>query len=174
MTAADEHGSPGVDAAGAGRAAESAASAVAWARDWQDAAATPARDGGDGAATTESLADRAATILTDEIVAGTLRPGQWVSENELAIRLGVSRSPVREALRALARDGLVSVRPRRGTVIAELSAEDVSELYAARGVVESEMVRLAAVTLDDAAVDELAAIVAAAKSSDPDPAPTTT
>jgi DNA-binding GntR family transcriptional regulator len=61
------------------------------------------------------------------------------------------------------------VRPRRGTVITELSAEDVSEIYAARQVVETEMVRLAAVGLDDAAVDELAAIVAAAKSADPDP-----
>ena len=76
------------------------------------AAATWAPDGNSRAGP-GSLADRAATVLTDEIVAGTLRPGQWVSENELAARLGVSRSPVREALRALARDGLVAVRCAR-------------------------------------------------------------
>jgi len=118
--------------------------------------------------TGESLADRAAAVLTSEIVAGTLRPGQWVSENELAARLGVSRSPVREALRALARDGLVAVRARRGTVITELSAADVADIYAARQLVESEMARLAVRALDDEAVRDLTAIVTAAKSSSSD------
>jgi DNA-binding GntR family transcriptional regulator len=116
-----------------------------------------------------SLADRAAAVLTSEIVEGTLRPGQWVSENELAARLGVSRSPVREALRALARDGLVEVRARRGTVITELSAADVADLYAARQLVETEMVRLAVGALDDAAIADLSAIVADARSAGPDP-----
>jgi DNA-binding GntR family transcriptional regulator len=116
----------------------------------------------------ESLADRAAAVLTAEIVAGTLRPGQWVSENELAARLGVSRSPVREALRSLARDGLVAVQARRGTVISELSATEVAELYAARQLVESEMVRLATAALREEDIRELAAIVASAKSADLD------
>jgi DNA-binding GntR family transcriptional regulator len=116
----------------------------------------------------QSLADRAAAVLTAEIVAGTLRPGQWVSENELAARLGVSRSPVREALRSLARDGLVAVQARRGTVISELSATEVAELYAARQLVESEMVRLATAALRDENIVELAAIVASAKSADLD------
>jgi DNA-binding GntR family transcriptional regulator len=120
-------------------------------------------------ASPKSLADRAAAILTSEIVAGTLRPGQWVSENELAARLGVSRSPVREALKALARDGLVMVRPRRGTIITELSATDVADLYAARQLVESEMVRLAVEALNDAAVDELAGIIRAVRAAGPDP-----
>jgi DNA-binding GntR family transcriptional regulator len=108
----------------------------------------------------ESLSDKVFAWLTDQIVAGALRPGQWVSENELAARLGVSRSPVREALRGLAREGIVEVRPRRGTVIAELSAEDADGLYRARELVESEMARLAIENATDADVDKIAGIVA--------------
>lgn len=108
----------------------------------------------------ESLSDKVFAWLTDEIVAGALRPGQWVSENELAARLGVSRSPVREALRGLAREGIVEVRPRRGTIIAELSAEDADGLYRARELVESEMFRLAIENATDADVEKIAGIVA--------------
>jgi DNA-binding GntR family transcriptional regulator len=108
----------------------------------------------------QSLSDKVFAWLTDQIVAGALRPGQWVSENELAARLGVSRSPVREALRGLAREGIVEVRPRRGTVIAELSAEDADGLYRARELVESELARLAIENATDADVEKMADIVA--------------
>jgi DNA-binding GntR family transcriptional regulator len=107
----------------------------------------------------DSLADQVFAWLTDQIVAGVLRPGQWVSENEIATRLGVSRSPVREALRGLAREGLVEVRPRRGTIIAELNAEDADGLYRARELVESELARLAVENATDADVETIAAIV---------------
>jgi DNA-binding GntR family transcriptional regulator len=81
--------------------------------------------------------------LTDAIAHGRLRPGEWLSENELAAILNVSRSPVREALRFLAADGLVEVYPRRGHFVAGLDAHDADNLYRARMLVEGEAVRLA-------------------------------
>ena len=106
-----------------------------------------------------SLADRVLESLTEQLLGGTLVPGQWVSENEVAARLGVSRSPVREALRSLSREGLVEVRPRRGTIIAELSVEDAADIYRTRQLIYSEMARFAIENMTDDGVAELSAII---------------
>jgi DNA-binding GntR family transcriptional regulator len=105
------------------------------------------------------LVERVLTWLTEQLVNGELRSGQWVSENEVASRLGVSRSPVREALRDLAQEGLVEVHPRRATIVAELSAEDAADIYWARQLIYAEMARLAVEQITDDGVDELMAIV---------------
>src|SRR5262245_463565 len=91
----------------------------------------------------ETLADKVFAWLTEQIISGALRPGQWVSENELAETFGVSRSPVREALIGLAHDGLVEVRPGRGTIIAELDPREAEDLYRTRQLADAELVRLA-------------------------------
>jgi DNA-binding GntR family transcriptional regulator len=91
----------------------------------------------------ETLANQVYGWLAEQVLTGTLRPGQWISENEIAAQVGVSRSPVREALRALAREGSVEILPRRGTRIADFTAADVDGLYRTRELVEPEMAGLA-------------------------------
>jgi DNA-binding GntR family transcriptional regulator len=91
-----------------------------------------------------SLADEVFEWLVDELVSGRLRPGQFLSENDLATLLEVSRSPVREALRRLANDRLVRVFPRRGTMVAELDAQDCEDLYVTRALIEGEVTYMAA------------------------------
>jgi DNA-binding GntR family transcriptional regulator len=113
-----------------------------------------------GSAKSDTLADKVFEWLTEQIVTGQLRPGQWVSENEVAAQLGVSRSPVREALRAFAREGLVEVRRRRGTIIAELDPNEADDLYQARQLVEPEMARLAVEHISEEDIERAAAIAA--------------
>lgn len=81
--------------------------------------------------------DRAAAALRTAILEGELRPGQRVNQEAWARRIGVSPIPVREALRALSGEGLVSYRPRRGYVVTALDASDLEEVYALRRLLET-------------------------------------
>lgn len=88
--------------------------------------------------------DRAYRQLHAEILDGTLPPGLGLGEVEQAARLGVSRTPLREALARLASDGLVVASGGRGVVVAEISGEDVDALFEMRTCLEAEAARLAA------------------------------
>ncbi len=81
------------------------------------------------------------------ILDGTLRPGQRIHQEEMARRLGVSATPVREALRQLAVEQFVTVAPQRGVFVAELSADDIEEIYLMRDALEGFAARLAAANL---------------------------
>jgi GntR family transcriptional regulator, trigonelline degradation regulator len=70
--------------------------------------------------------------IREAIVSGRIQPGQRLVELELAEELGLSRGPVREGLRQLAREGLVIMRPNRGAIVRSVAAEDVIEVYALR------------------------------------------
>ena len=96
----------------------------------------------DGAA--RSLADEAYFRIRDLIVSLELAPGSIVNERELMERLGLGRTPVREALRALAQEKLVDVFPRRGMFVSSVNARDLASLSEVRAVVESHAARLAA------------------------------
>jgi len=76
-----------------------------------------------------SLSQQVADHLRQEIYDRRLPPGRRLDESELATRLGVSRTPVREALRQLAAQGLVEIRSRRGCFVAELTLEDQREIF---------------------------------------------
>jgi len=82
--------------------------------------------------------------LRQLIVDGTLPPGQRIFENELADQLGISRTPLREALRQLETEGLVQMNARRGAVVAGLSAADMHEEFVIRATLEGLAIRLAA------------------------------
>src|SRR5213078_2707595 len=90
-----------------------------------------------------TLSQRAHTFLRDEILSDRLPPGTELQEVALSQELGVSRGPVREALGRLAAEGLVTVRPRRGAVVRELSAREFIEAYQVREALEVMAVRLA-------------------------------
>ena len=97
----------------------------------------PARDA-------QSLSDRAYYAIRELIVTLELAPGAVVSERELMERLGVGRTPIREALRDLAREQLVEVFPRRGIFVAGVDVGDIAGLSEVRLVLESKAARLAA------------------------------
>ena len=83
------------------------------------------------------------------LVSGVLRPGQRVTQEDVAVRLGVSVAPVREALRVLEQEGQLVYRPRRGYFVTELRIEDLEEIYELRRVLEERLVRRALPELDD-------------------------
>jgi DNA-binding GntR family transcriptional regulator len=83
-----------------------------------------------------SLVELAVLRLRQEILSGQTDPGERLVEEQLTRRLGISRAPLREALRRLAEQGLVEHVPRRGVRVATLSDRDVEELYAVRDVLE--------------------------------------
>lgn len=96
-----------------------------------------------------------ALILTRELV-----PGRRIGQEELAAGLGVSLAPVREALRILEQEGLVTYRPHRGYFVTELSLEDLEEIYELRRILEDGALRRALPSLDDQALVEIASAAA--------------
>jgi DNA-binding GntR family transcriptional regulator len=97
-------------------------------------------------------ADYIADAMRRAIVSGELADGEALSQASWAARFGVSRVPVREALRQLAAEGLVDTRAHRGAVVRALDPERIAELFALRGVLEGWLVELAGPRLDAAAL----------------------
>jgi DNA-binding GntR family transcriptional regulator len=91
-----------------------------------------------------SLADQAYDALRELVVSLELRPGSAIKEPELTTRLGIGRTPVREALRRLALERLVEVYPRRGMFVTTVDVRDLVRLCEVRAVLEPEAARLAA------------------------------
>jgi DNA-binding GntR family transcriptional regulator len=98
----------------------------------------------------QSLADRAYYAIREWIVTLDLAPGSVVNERELMSRLGLGRTPVREALRDLAREQLVDVFPRRGMFVSGVDVGDIAGLSEVRLVLETEAARRAAERSNDA------------------------
>ncbi|XVU26886.1 GntR family transcriptional regulator [Actinoplanes sp. CA-054009] len=90
----------------------------------------------EGELQTYSLVELAVDRLRREILSGRTDPGERLVEEQLTRRLGISRAPLREAMRLLAQQGLVEHIPRRGARVATLSDDDVRELYEVRDVLE--------------------------------------
>lgn len=99
----------------------------------------------------ETIADR----LRQAIIDGELRPGDRLLQDELATRYGVSRIPVREVLRTLAAEGLVTFNERHGVIVTELTAEDIEEIYSIRMSLEAMATRLAAQRITPEQLEEL-------------------
>lgn len=91
----------------------------------------------------ELLSDRIRNVLTDAIASGALAAGVTIDEQQIAERFGASRTPVREALRQLALNGLVEVRPRRGVVVTPVTPERIMEMLEATAEIEALCVRMA-------------------------------
>ncbi len=109
----------------------------------------------------ESVSDQ----LRDEILDGRLAAGSRLRETELAERFGVSRGPIRDALRDLARRGLVLDLPRRGTFVSSLTEKDLEEVYVLRRAIEEVAVRLAISKATDADVAEMFTVLARAEAA---------
>jgi len=107
------------------------------------------------AITNRSLHDQVATRVRDLIIDGTLEPGSRIDEAQLIEDLGVSRTPFREALRTLAAEGLVIVRPSKGSIVRKLTPEDVFSMLEVLGQLERLAGELACVRASDEEIEGL-------------------
>ena len=97
----------------------------------------------------QALVDELAATIQTRILNGTIATGTWLRQESLATEFGVSRTPVREALRKLQASGLVEVQPRRGALVRRPSARDVREAYEVRAELEGLAAGLAASRIRD-------------------------
>ena len=119
-----------------------------------------------------TLAEKLASAIADGILDGTLQPGVRLDEISLAQQHGVSRTPVREALRQLTTSGLIDMRPRKGAVVSRTTPEQVEKLFVAMAEMEATCARLAAMSMTPIERRRLQArheaMLALAKAGNPD------
>jgi len=111
----------------------------------------------------ESLAPRAlyqevAELLRQRIFKRDLEPGSWIDEMKLAEEYGISRTPLREALKVLAAEGLVTMKVRRGAYVTEVSETDLADVYHLLALLESDAAGAVAEQATDAQLKELQAL----------------
>ena len=97
--------------------------------------------------------------IKEAILAGALRPLERITEGDVASRLGLSRTPVREAFGLLAAEGLLEVVPQRGSFVSQLRIDDILEIYQIRIPLECMAARIAAETMDEAGLAMLDRLV---------------
>ena len=110
-----------------------------------------------------SLAPRAlyqevAELLRQRIFKRELEPGSWIDEMKLAEEYGISRTPLREALKVLAAEGLVTMKVRRGAYVTEVSEKDLADVYHLLSLLESDAAGVVAERATDAQLKELQAL----------------
>jgi DNA-binding GntR family transcriptional regulator len=111
----------------------------------------------------QSLAPRAlyeevAELLRQRIFNRELEPGSWIDELKLAEAYGISRTPLREALKVLAAEGLVTMKVRRGAYVTEVSEKDLSDVYHLLSLLESDAAGVVAARASKAQMDDLQAL----------------
>ncbi len=104
-----------------------------------------------------ALYEEVAELLRQRIFKRELEPGSWIDELKLAEEYGISRTPLREALKVLAAEGLVTMKVRRGAYVTEVSEQDLTEVYALLSLLESDA---AGVVASRASAGELAELQA--------------
>jgi DNA-binding GntR family transcriptional regulator len=120
----------------------------------------------------QQLSTEVANYVREQILSGQLRPGSFIRQEKIAEDLELSATPVREGLLALRGEGFVLLKPRRGFMVAPLSADDIRDLFSAQALIAGELAARAVPRLDDLRLDELEAIhqalIEAADSDDPE------
>lgn len=99
-----------------------------------------------------ALYQEVAERLRHQIFDRQLEPGEWIDEQKLAVAFGISRTPMREALKVLAVEGLVTMKVRRGAYVTEMSPTDVSQIYHLLGLLESDAAGEVAARADPAQI----------------------
>lgn len=102
-----------------------------------------------------ALYEEVAELLRQRIFNRELEPGSWIDELRIAEELGISRTPLREALKVLAAEGLVTMKVRRGAYVTEVSEQDLREVYHLLALLESDAAAVVATRASDAQLAEL-------------------
>ncbi|MFM8898488.1 MAG: GntR family transcriptional regulator [Burkholderiales bacterium] len=105
-----------------------------------------------------ALYEEVAEQLRSRILAHEMHPGSWIDEQALCAQLGISRTPLREALKVLASEGLVTMKLRRGAYVTQTSAQDLAEVFHLLALLESDAAAVVAERASDAQLAELAAL----------------
>jgi len=113
-----------------------------------------------------TVAAEAAEVLRQRILSGDLRSGQPIRQEQIAQELGVSRIPLREALKQLEAEGFVTIAPHKGAVVSTLSAEEAEELFALRLQLEHWLLREAIPRMREADFAHLDAIIDESRAPD--------
>ncbi|MCF8151346.1 MAG: GntR family transcriptional regulator [Burkholderiaceae bacterium] len=108
--------------------------------------------------TAPALYEQVAERLRARIFAHDLPPGGWIDEQALTLEYGISRTPLREALKVLAAEGLVVLKPRRGCYVTQLSEKDIDEVFPVMAVLEGKVAEEAARRITSADFSRLVAI----------------
>src|SRR3954451_7692098 len=102
-----------------------------------------------------ALYEEVAELLRQRIFRRELEPGSWIDELKLAEEYGISRTPLREALKVLATEGLVTMKVRRGAYVTEVSERDLADVYHLLALLESDAAGVVATQATDAQLQEL-------------------
>jgi DNA-binding GntR family transcriptional regulator len=105
------------------------------------------------------MPDAVADILREAILDGVLKSGAWLREAEVSSELQVSRTPVRDAFRILAAEGLLTINANQGAIVSPTTSDDILELYVMREVLEMLAARLAARRAPERCMEEFARIL---------------
>src|SRR5687768_17625097 len=108
--------------------------------------------------TPRALYEEVAELLRQRIFQRELEPGSWIDEVKLSQEYGISRTPLREALKVLAAEGLVTMKVRRGAYVTEVSEQDLAEVYHLLSLLESDAAGVVAQRATDAQIKELQAL----------------
>ncbi|MDP2820388.1 MAG: GntR family transcriptional regulator [Polaromonas sp.] len=108
--------------------------------------------------TPRALYEEVAELLRQRIFNRELAPGSWIDELKLAEEYGISRTPLREALKVLATEGLVTMKVRRGAYVTEVSERDLTDVYHLLALLESDAAGVVATQATDAQLKELQAL----------------
>jgi DNA-binding GntR family transcriptional regulator len=106
-----------------------------------------------------SMPDAVAATLREAILDGALQPGTWLREAEVSRELKVSRTPVRDAFRILAAEGLVNINANQGAVVTRMTSDDILELYVVREALEALASRLAARRAPERCMEDFAGLI---------------
>ncbi|RVA49309.1 GntR family transcriptional regulator [Mesorhizobium sp. M7A.F.Ca.US.001.01.1.1] len=101
-----------------------------------------------------TVAEQVANVLREAIASGTIKAGTSLRQDELAEQFGFSRMPIRDALRQLEAEGIVSIHPTKGAQVARMDSAEISEIYALRELLECEALRLSLPNLAGDRLDE--------------------
>jgi DNA-binding GntR family transcriptional regulator len=105
--------------------------------------------------TPRALYEEVAELLRQRIFSRELAPGSWIDELKLAEEYGISRTPLREALKVLATEGLVTMKVRRGAYVTEVSERDLADVYHLLALLESDAAGVVATQATEAQLKEL-------------------
>lgn len=103
----------------------------------------------------QTLREQIVSSLRESIIKGELNPGQKLTEPELAEKLGISRTPIREAFRQLESEGFLTVIPRRGAVVSRITRREIKDFYELKSLLEGYAARIAAEKITEKGIEKL-------------------